>query len=578
MHPKFIYKTALSTCALSLLLGCAATSTAPHPAADSQATASFRVRSDFHAPLDSDLGWAGNLNENVPITADQPFRIRFEIEQNEAKSPHRSLLLQYRRNAGEWTDIAAHDFPYPETDDAESPRVSIVSCPAYANADATTDLLKSSPLPFAPGSAISLARRAKSRSRPQTHSEYEWAIVVRRFADGAVTNEAGDRFEFRIAGQRGQPLAASVTPSLALTIPPRHLGGTFVETPGRIGPWQASNGDLYCIMEPTETDNRFMMMKSSVAGATWREIDGPNRPKTGDLESVDGRLLGDTIHIIHQITQSTHYHVFRTSDHPTHPDTWALTDEIAGTVNSIAQGASLVARSDGSLVAFYVGQGKIHYSIRNPSGVWRDDIAIDPASKVIHAGPQAVLGRDDATHLVHFAADGSIIHRKLSFDGQLAPPTVLSTSAGKAEADYGAVLPLCYLDQTDTLVAIYRQNDGFLWERRITGEQPPSPPVKITDRPVITDAVDSQQPAADAIADGTTIHLLFIDQESRSIFHATDRNGWSSPSLQVDSIQGSWIRGNSNTRKDGTKVLSYIYDAGSKGGAGMNRYAEIALD
>ena len=31
------------------------------------------------------------------------------------------------------------------------------------------------------------------------------------------------------------------------------------------------------------------------------------------------------------------------------------------------------------------------------------------------------------------------------------------------------------------------------------------------------------------------------------------------------------------TRSEGTKVYGYIYDAGSDGGAGMNRFGEIVL-
>ena len=46
---------------------------------------------------------------------------------------------------------------------------------------------------------------------------------------------------------------------------------------------------------------------------------------------------------------------------------------------------------------------------------------------------------------------------------------------------------------------------------------------------------------------------------------------------RVDSIVGSWIRGNVYTRSDGTTVYGYIYDAGSDGGAGMNRFGEIVL-
>lgn len=135
-------------------------------------------------------------------------------------------------------------------------------------------------------------------------------------------------------------MAGAAVAQIVLTVPDGHLGGTFVETPGRIGPWQAGNGDLYFIMEPSETDNRFMMMKSADGGKTWREVDGANRPETGDLESVDSRQVGDSIHIIHQVTHSVRYHVFNTSDHPNEPDRWSVRDEVAATATAIAQMAT----------------------------------------------------------------------------------------------------------------------------------------------------------------------------------------------------------------------------------------------
>ena len=105
---------------------------------------------------------------------------------------------------------------------------------------------------------------------------------------------------------------------------------------------------------------------------------------------------------------------------------------------------------------------------------------------------------------------------------------------------------------------------------------PPTPPVRVTDRNVVRDAVDSQQPGADAVLDGRTVHVLFIEQSSRSIFSTTTR--WlaalATPSRQHS---GSWIRGNVYTRRDGVRVHGYVYDAGSDGGAGMNRFGQVAL-
>ena len=73
--------------------------------------------------------------------------------------------------------------------------------------------------------------------------------------------------------------------------------------------------------------------------------------------------------------------------------------------------------------------------------------------------------------------------------------------------------------------------------------------------------------------DGEIVRVLFVEEKSRSIFSTHHQLGWQPSPLQVDGFLGSWIRGNVYTRPDGMKVYGYIYDAGSDGGAGMNRFA-----
>jgi hypothetical protein len=460
--------------------------------------------------------------------------------------------------------------------EARTPRVSIVSCPAYENGAETTDLLKGSSAGFRPGAGVDLAETTPPWSGAGSHGEFEWPLVVRRYADGAVTNEAGDTFELRMVGADGVASSASRNPVLRLAIPPRHLGGTFVETPGRIGPWQAKNGDLYFVMEPAETHNVFMMMKSSDEGLTWREVDGANRPETDDLESVDGRQVGDTIHIVHQVTSSTRYHAFRTSDHPSHPDTWAVRDEVAARADSIAQAASLVVRSDGSMVAFYVGD-TVRYSVRSPGGGWGPDRVLDPGVTPSSAGPKAVLGANDTVHLAYYGMDGTVWFRRLLPGGPLTARQQLASGLGTTRAEFGAVLPLVFIPRTNTVVILYRQADGRLWERRVVADGAPTPPVRVTDRVVLQEAVDSQQPEADAVLDGETVRVLFVEESSRSIFSTNDRGGWQPSELLVAGILGSWVRGNVYARRDGVRVYGFVYDAGSEGGAGMNRFGELVL-
>jgi hypothetical protein len=330
-------------------------------------------------------------------------------------------------------------------------------------------------------------------------------------------------------------------------------------------------------MEPTETHNVFMMVKSSDGGRTWREVDRANRPKTDDLESVDGRQVGDTIHIIHQVTDSSRYHTFRTSDHPTAPDTWAIRDEVAARAESIAQSATMVVRSDGSIVTFYVADS-VHYSIRSPAGTWSGDTVMDPGSEPRSAGPKAVLGASDTVHLAYYGMDGTVWYRQLTADGRLTPRQQLAAGLGTTRASYGSVLPLVYLPGSNTVVILYRAGDGRLWERRVTGDGAPTPAVRVADRRVIEDAVDSQQPAADAFADGDTVHVLLVEESSRSLFSTNDRGGWQPATPRVENIQGSWIRGTIHTRRDGVRVYGFVYDAGSRGGAGMNRYGEVVLN
>ena len=404
--------------------------------------------------------------------------------------------------------------------------------------------------------------------------------MIRRFADGAVTNDEGDTFEFRMVDADGNPLGSYLNPVLTVSVPPGHLGGTFVETPGRIGPWEASNGDLYFIMEPTETDNALMVVKSSDGGATWQEVDSTNRPAADDLEGVASDLAGDTIHILHQTSDNVWYHAFRTSDHPTNPDTWAIRDELVATPEEPpTQVASIAARSDGSIVGVYGGAEKVHFKIRSPDGTWGDEAVVDADVSPTLSGPQVVLGEGDVVHLAYTGNDGTAWYRRLQPDGTLTPREQLATGLGTTEYDVGSILPLVFIPETNTVVVIYRLATGRLWERRIIDHRPPSDPVQVSDRDVVQDAVDSDQTGADAIADSTTVHVLFIEQGSGSIFHThSDPAGdWQPSTLQVDGVNAQWIRGTLLTRGDGTRVYGYVYDAGSDGGSGMNRFAEVPL-
>lgn len=461
-----------------------------------------------------------------------------------------------------------------------SPRISIMAADSFAHGEQTTDLLAGSDSAFSGGSGVSFGRTTRPWLASSGHSEWEWPLVIRRFADGAETNETGDQYAFRMVTDKGEPLAANAQPSVSVAVPTRHLGGVFVETPARVGPFEAGNGDLYFLMEPAETDNMLMTVKSTDGGLSWQEVDGDHRPATGDLEGFAAVLADDTIFMLHQTSDDVFLHAFRTSDHATQPDSWAIQDEwLASPQEPPTQVADIAMRSDGSVVAVYGGAEKIHLNVRSPQGVWGDDMVVDADQPQKLSGPTLVSGHDDVVHLAYTGDDGSAWYRRLQPDGSLTPRQRVSTELGTRANDVASILPLVFLPGSNTVSIIYRVSAGTLWERRANSAGELSDAVRVSDHTVAQSAVDSDQTGAHAIADGARVQLLFIDDQSRHIFHTftDDAGNWQPATLQVDNINGQWVRG-ARLKGDGEgRVYGFVYDAGADGGSGRNRYGEIPL-
>lgn len=543
----------------------------------------FRVRIQFDASLNAGTGWAGGLNESVVVEVDQPFRIRFELQSPAAEIGDLKFRLQCRCNGGAWANVTAEDFPLPRD---SSPLVSIVSAAGYKQGEPTTDILSCSTAAYLAGFGVSLMPTVNGSFADSTVSsaenvqcEWEWPLVIRRFGDGAVTSNTGDRFEFRMTEAEGNRVAVESAASVTANVPSRHLGGTFVETPGRIGPWEASNGDLYFIMEPAETDNLLMIVKSEDRGLSWLEVDSANRPAADDLEGVASMIWGNTIHLLHQTSDDVWYHAFRMSDHDTHPDTWTIRDElVAKPEEPPVQVTAIAARSDGSLVGLYGGPAKVHFRVRSPEGIWSDEQVLDANEMQNLTGPQAVVGNGDVVHMAYTGRDGTAWYRKLQPDGFLTPRFRLADGLGTAEYDAGSILPLVFIPESDTIAVFYRLSDGHLWVRRSKAQGPFDQARRVTDRRVVQNAVDSDQTGADAIAEGRTIHVLFIDEETGGLYwtSADGDNDWSRSLLQISEIRGQWVRGTFINRR-GAPAIGFVYDAGSDGGSGMNRFDTVPL-
>ena len=461
-----------------------------------------------------------------------------------------------------------------------TPRTSIIEAETFEHGDATRDLLEVSEQPFTGGAGISFADRTPEVGSADGQTEWEFPVVIRRFADGPSMNEAGDRFEYRVVNEAGDALPGAEPMAITLEVPDGLLGGTFVETPMRIGPWQSSNGDLYFSMEPAETDNVLMTVRSTDGGANWTEVDGTNRPETGDLEGFASRLVEDRIHMLHQTSDHVFHHVFRTSDHPEKPNTWAIQDErLASPQEPPTQVADLAVRSDGSVVAVYGGPEKIRYRIRSPEGDWSEATVVDADQGPNLSGPALVKGPDDVVHLTYTGDDGSAWYRQLRPDGELTQRQQLATGLGTGHEDIGSILPPVHLPESESVSVIYRLKDGHLWERRVGPEGDISQPVQVTDRPVVQNAVDAEQTGADAIGYGDSVHVLFIEAGTGDLYHTRrEPSGqWVEPEREVTDANVQWVRGNVVTSEGGQPVYGYVYDAGSDGGSGKNHYREVPL-
>jgi hypothetical protein len=557
-----------------------AQSTEPETYSSTDRVTAFRVRSDFHIDLDEDDGWSTDLNKAPNQMVDCPFRIRFEVESNHSNY-RRQYSLQYRWNNEPWNYIEAQEFPY---ESAASPIVSIVSCEAFFFGEEAGNLIKMSKKPANPGAGISLAPTTPGwYPYPETGASAEWefALVIRRWADGPQLVRDGDRFSLRMVDHLERTLAGP-TPQFSVNVPKGHLGGTFVETPARVGPYENSKGELYFIMEPTETDNIFMMVKSSDGGQSWFEVDADNRPQVSDLEGVGSVISNDgIIHIVHQISEGVYHHAFATSDHPESKDQWVVNSRLITSHDEPpTQTADITIRPDGSLIAVFAAGVQLQYSILESNGKWSKAEILNHKYSVGFTNPSLICLPDGTVDIVFKSMDGKGWHRQLLPNDSLTPPQLFVHDLGTTEDEMMAILPLVYLSEKETTVAVFRQSDGYLYLSTKSANKPWSDPLKVSDRQVVTNAVDSEQAGADVVSLKDEIIISFISEEDRNIYlvRISDFGQTPNTELFIPDIDGSWVRGNILYHQLKFPVYGIVYDAGSKGGSGFNKYISLCLE
>jgi hypothetical protein len=544
----------------------------------------FRIRSDDTQPLNANAGWGAALDTNATIEAQKKFRIRFEIED---RSSNGNFKLQYRRNAAGWND--ALGYPDNDPDNAPStPEVWVVTSSQYNDGDPTADVLAGSSQPFVRGVAKEKPSTGKIDLR-RGHTEVEFAIVIPTFYDGAKQNGTGDTFDFRLVRSDNTVISgAFADPRVTLTVPAGLIGATYVESPNRIGPFKDGNGNLYAVLEPAETDNVFMVIKSADGGRTWKEQDGANRPDTDDLESVDAVLAGDELYIAHHGGKSVVLHVFRVSTHPDKPDTYRLTDEpIAGPITYEEQSVALEVLSGGKIRCFYArtigNRGRIFYKTRD--GKWGAEQSLDTQADADFYGVAAVRGASDKVHIVYYADNGNVYHRSLTSADILSERKSLTADAGTARSNRVPFMPPVFWDEAgdEKIMVGYRKaTDQRIYTRIITNDAAPGIESRASDNPVSNDQAQSRQPTANLANDGSTVYLHYADAATEDIFRDvyTPNAGWGLDVEERDGVEADLIRGLVFTHSKGNpaaRVIGYLVDNGSDGYTGTVRYYEYQL-
>lgn len=300
-----------------------------------------------------------------------------------------------------------------------------------------------------------------------------------------------------------------------------------------------------------------------------------SRPETGDLEGLATTFVDGQIHVLHQITDRVLYHVFDTSPGV---DGWAIRDELVATPPAPqTQVADLVVRSNGSIVAVYGAGNTLQYAIRGNDGRWQSD-AVPAPTDVVLSGPSLSLGVDGLVHLAYTRSDGQLRYRQFDPINKLSDSTLIADDLGTAEEDVGALLPLVTVDGGETVVAVYRTRDGHLAEGRSRDGKRWRANRVLADWQVVQNAVDSDQVGADLVAIGDTLHLLFIEADTGRLFYSVGQDGnWGTPELIVEEAGVQWVRGQIIRLASGLPVYGLVYDGGSMGGSGRNRFLAVPL-
>lgn len=531
----------------------------------------FRIRRTDNQGLNTAFD-AGDpaQDTNATIDAGDPFRIRFKIHESGGVGVNTAISFQFRKNGGTWTNL----LPIPATP-TNVAGVIIDSVQFTNGATCSTELLSSEGSFLTIGQGLDTAFTTSSLNITANSSvECEVSLMIIGVFDGPTQNVAGDTFEFRAVRSGGAAFAGTyVIPTITVSEDGGYLGATYPEHPDRVGPIQIGDAQ-YLIHEPSETTNFPAVYKKNTASSGWREIDPSNRPVQSDFEGASYAVVDTILNILQHKGASVWHWRFDLDN-----DLWTGGggDIATGLSTPTTQYCSLVARSDGDLIAFYNEQSSPRHRIRYRvyEGAWGGQQTLDDESGVNFSTASAVMGANDVTHIVYKDDDNGILYRNT-----LSATNVLGTRESIATgltvtgvADNIPFLPPLYYDDggNEKIVFFYQKTaqTGVLFCRILTNGSLGSE-IQATTLGVEAQEGANNMVIATAGVYGTTIYLFFSDTTDLDIYWTKSENGaaFDSHTELHNNVTCQWIRGEI-TNQGGDIYFSYVWDRGSGGATGF---------
>lgn len=558
--------------------------------------------------------WEALIDVDVTMDCHHRLRLRIEVEETATGSDNTAFKMQISKNSGTYADAAFYPLADPSLA-TDTPVVWIGESDAYADLDATSNILSGSSRTFVAGHGNE-DPLTQSFSLSNEHTEFEFVIAIPKFwAEPTGPNDPqnvdGDTFDFRMVESDGTVFAGTyVIPRITLNIPANEVGGVMVETGNFTGIFSDSNGNMYKVHENAESatspgdQGMHMMLRSDDNGVTWEEMDGDNRPGDNDLEAIDIKQRGTVLHVAHHPGGQINYSTFNTSDAGANPDTWQLKEQNIVTMlgSPALQACTLEIYEDGAaegdVMLFYTdhdGTNERNRYIRR-NGTWSGATTIDTTASNNCMGISTVKESSGSGELIHifYKEDlgHNLWHKDLQEDGTLSGRDQITADMHQSGEMSFQPCPVVYQDGSVEVVGVVyaKDTDEVLYCTRYRDN------VVQSEETVSDQAVEvhpgggpgHHQPTGFTTVDPATktMYVRYADKTTMELWETSsvDEGAWTTDVLEInDKI--TFCRGRVINR-GGSRYIAYIYEAPNTSGVfganaggytGGQHYAEIDI-